>query len=115
MKKVPRIVGLVMASFVAAVYLFVIIAGLFDPEPLNPSPEGWGIVVLTLLTTASVIVAWIRPRLGVWLVLGVGVIFTIFGLVTAGNNKWLAVVAAGGPLIVGGLLLLWGLWLEKEK
>ena len=115
MKKVPRIVGLVTASFVAAVYLFVIIAGLFDPEPLALSPEGFGIVVLTLLTTASVIVAWIRPRLGVWLVLGVGVIFAIFGVVTAGQNKWMAVVAAGGPLILSGLLMFWGIHLEQER
>jgi hypothetical protein len=70
--------------------------------------------VLTLLTTAGVIVAWFRPQLGVWLILGVGVVFTIFGLVTAGQNKWMAVVAAGGPLILGGLLLLWGLRLEQD-
>jgi hypothetical protein len=114
MRKIPRVLGLVIASFVAAVYLFIIIAGLFDPEPLSLGIEGIGIVVLTLLTTAGVIVAWFRPKLGVWLILGVGVVFTIFGLVTAGQNKWMAVVAAGGPLILGGLLLLWGLRLEQD-
>ena len=114
MKKVPRILGLLIASFVAAIYLFIIIAGLFDPEPLSMSIESWGIVVLTLLTTASVIVAWIKTRTGVWWVLVVGVAFTIFGLVTAGSNRWMAVVAAGGPLLLGALLMLWGLRLEKE-
>lgn len=114
MRKIPRMLGLVIASFVAAVYLFIMIAGLFDPEPLSLTNEGIGIIVLTLLTAASVIVAWFRPKLGVWLILGVGVVFTIFGLVTAGQNKWMAVVAAGGPLILGGLLLLWGLRLERD-
>jgi hypothetical protein len=114
MRRIPRVLGLIIASFVAAVYLFIIIAGLFDPEPLSLSAEGIGIVVLTLLTAASVVVGWFRPKLGVWLILGVGVAFTIFGLVTAGQNKWMAVVAAGGPLILGGLLLLWGLRLERD-
>ena len=114
MSKIPRVLGLIIASFIAAVYLFIIIAGLFDPEPASLGIEGIGIVVLTLLTTASVIVGWMKPGLGVWLILGVGVIFTIFGLVTAGQNKWMAVVAAGGPLLLGGLLMLWGLGLERE-
>jgi len=114
MKKVPRILGLVIASMVAAIYLFIIIGGLFDPEPFSMSIESWGIVGLTLLTTASVIMALIKARTGVWMVLVVGVLFTIFGLVTAGNNRWMAVVAAGGPLLLGGLLMLWGLRLEKE-
>jgi hypothetical protein len=114
MKKVPRILGLIIVSFVAAIYLFIIIAGLFDPEPFSLSIESWGIVTLTLLTTASVVIGWIKPRLGVWLVLAVGVVFTIFGLVTAERNRWMAVVAAGGPLILGGILMLWGLWLERE-
>jgi len=115
MKKVPRILGLIIASFVAAIYLFIIIAGLFDPEPFSLSIEAWGIVTLTLLTVASVVVGWLRPKLGVWLVLAVGVVFAIFGLVTAEHNRWMAVVAAGGPLILGGLLILWGLRLEKES
>ena len=71
--------------------------------------------MLTLLTTASVIVAWIRPRLGVWMVLVAGVLFAIFGVVTAGQNKWMAVVAAGGPLILSGLLMFWGIHLEQER
>lgn len=114
MKKVPKILGLIIATFVAAIYLFIIIAGLFDPEPFSLSIEAWGVATLTLLTAASVVVAWIKPRLGVWLVLAVGVVFTVFGLVTAGHNRWMAVVAAGGPLLLGGLLILWGLRLEKE-
>ncbi len=38
--------------------LIVIIASLFDNEPPAFSPEALGIVILTLLTAASVILAW---------------------------------------------------------
>lgn len=114
MRKLPRVLGLVIASLIAAVYFLIVIGGLFDPEATPPGVEGVGMTVLTLLTAASVIVAWFRLQLGVWLVLGSGAAFTIFGLVTAGRDRWMAVVAAGGPLILGGLLMLWGLWLEHK-
>lgn len=114
MRKVPRVLGLVIASLIAAVYFLIVIGGLFDPEATPPGVEGIGMAVLALLTAASVIVAWLRPQLGGWLVLGSGTAFTIFGLVTAGQNRWMPVVAAGGPLILGGLLMLWGLRLERK-
>lgn len=44
MKKFPGVLGLLISSVVA---------------------EALGIVILTLLTAASVILAWIRPKVGV--------------------------------------------------
>jgi hypothetical protein len=96
-------------SLVAAVYAFIIIGGLFEGEPISFNFESLGMAVLSLLTIASAVIAWVKHRIGVWLVLGVGILFAVFGLVTAGSNRWMAVVAAGGPLIIGALLLLWGL------
>ena len=113
MKKIPCVLGLLISSVAAAAYLIVIIASLFDKEPLAFGPEALGIVILTLLTAASVIFAWIRPKGGVWMVLVVGVLFAIFGVVTAGQNKWMAVVAAGGPLVLSSLLMFWGIHLEQ--
>ena len=114
MRKVPRVLGLIIASFIAAAYLLIVVGSLFDNEPFTFNIEALGIFVLTLLTVASTVVAWIRVRTGVWMVLAVGVLFAIFGVVTAGHNRWMAVLAAGGPLILGGLLTLWGLRLERE-
>jgi hypothetical protein len=114
MKKVLKYAGLVIASLIPAMFSFIIIGGLFDGESISFSFESVGIVVLSFLTIASVIIAWIRTKVGVWLVLGVGILFSIFGLITAGQNRWMAVVSSGGPLIVGALLMLWGMHIQKE-
>jgi hypothetical protein len=108
MKKVLFIIGMIIVSIVTAFYLFFLIGSFFDPEPIDFSYESIGMAVLTILTAISVIVTWFKRRIGVWMVLGVGVLFSIFGVITAGQRKWMAVLAAGGPLIVGGLLIFFG-------
>jgi len=109
MKKAARIIGLIMVSLVAAMYLFIIVGSLFEREPLSMDFESLGMVILSLLTVISVIVAWVNMRIGVWIVLGIGVLFTIFALVTAGSHYFLAVMFAGGPLIIGGILMFLGM------
>jgi hypothetical protein len=111
MRKVLRILGLTIVSVVTAFYLFILFGSFFDPEPIDFNFESIGMAVLITLTAVSVIIAWFNRRVGVWLVLAVGVLFSVFGVITAGQRKWMAVLAAGGPLIVGGLLMLFG----KEK
>lgn len=114
MSKVPRILGLIIATVIAGVFMFVFIGGLFDNEPVSLGSESLGIAALAVLTTVSVIVALFRINVGVWMVLASGVLFAIFGLVTAGSNRLLAVMAAGGPLLLSSLLMLWGMQLEKK-
>jgi hypothetical protein len=108
MRKVLRIIGLIIASIVAGFYLAFLIGSFFDSEPMNFTFASIGMAVLSIISAASVIVAWFNRRIGVWLVLGAGVLFSIFGMITAGQRKWMAIIAAGGPLIVGGLLMLFG-------
>jgi hypothetical protein len=48
-------------------------------------------------------------RFGVWFVLTTGILFTIFALITAGQNHLMAVMAAGGPLLISGLLMILGI------
>jgi hypothetical protein len=108
MRKVLRIIGLIIASIVAGFYLAFLIGSFFDSEPMNFTLASIGMAVLSIISAASVIVAWFNRRIGVWLVLGAGVLFSIFGMITAGQRKWMAIIAAGGPLIVGGLLMLFG-------
>jgi len=88
MKKILRIVGSIIITMIAAIYLFIIVASLFEGEPISFDPESLGIVFLSILTA--------------------GVLFSIFALITAGRNHWMAVMAAGGPLIIGGALVLLG-------
>ena len=108
MKRVLRIVGLTLITIVAAFYLFILIGSLFEGEPITFGFESVGMAVLISLTVISVVFVWIKPSVGVWMVLAVGVLFSIFGVITAGQRKWMAVLAAGGPLIAGGALMLVG-------
>jgi hypothetical protein len=114
MKKAARIIGLIIVSIVAALYLFIIVGSLLEGEPLSLDFESLGMAILSSLTVISAIVSWVKVRIGVWMVLGVGVLFTIFALVTAGSNYFMAVIFAGGPQIIGGLLMLIGMKDQKS-
>lgn len=108
MKKVLLYTGLFIASIVATFYLFMIVGELFDGEGPILDFESLGFFIFDLLSVASVIIAWNKIQIGVWLVLGIGILFSIFGLITAGQNRWMAVIGAGGPLILGALLIALG-------
>lgn len=108
MKKTARIIGLIIISVIAGGLLFITVGGIFEGAPISTDFESLGMVLLSLLTVISVVLAWVKVRIGVWFVLVTGVLFTIFALVTAGSNRLLPVMTIGGPLIIGGLLILWG-------
>jgi len=113
MKKVALIVGLIIINLIAAVYLMIIVGGIMEGEPLTTDFESIGMSVLVILTLASVILTWFKRRLGSWFVLVVGILFTIFALITAERMHFIAVMAAGGPLIIGAMLILIGLGEKK--
>lgn len=115
MRKTVRIIGLIIISIIAGGLLFITIGDIFEGEPISTDAESMGMAVLSLLTIASVITAWFRIGLGVWLVLGAGILFSVFALVTAGSNHLLAVMSVGGPLIIGGLFILWGKHYKKPS
>lgn len=115
MKKVLRIIGSCIVSIIAAFYLFIIVGSLFESQTISFDFESFGVVSLSILTIISAVVVWIKPNVGVWMVLAAGVLFTVFALVTAGRNYFMAVMGAGGPLIIGGLLILLGLKLRGKK
>mgnify|MGYP006987963417 CR=1 FL=1 len=106
MKKAARIIGQLLVSLVAAIYGVIAIGGIFEAGGLPPDIESLGIFILSLLTLVSAVLAWIKPRIGVWFVFSTGILFTIFALITAGSNQWMAVIFSGAPLIIGGFLIL---------
>jgi hypothetical protein len=112
MRRTARIIGLIIISVIAGGLLFITVGGIFEGAPISTDDETFGMAVLSLLTIISVITAWVKVRIGVWLVLGVGVLFTIFALVTAGSNHLLAVMSVGGPLMIGGMLIFFSV---REK
>ena len=108
MRRVARILGLIIVSIIAGGLLFILVGGIFEGEPLTLELESLGMLFLGLLTGISAVLAWVKQEIGVWFVLVAGILFTIFALATAGSNHLLAVMTIGGPLIIGGLLILWG-------
>jgi len=115
MKRAARFIGLIIISVIAGGLLIITVGGIFKGAPISTDAETLGMAVLSLLTIISVITAWVKVRIGVWLVLGAGVLFTIFALITAGSNHLLAVMSVGGPLIIGGLIILWGIYQKKPS
>jgi len=114
MKKLAQILGLILINFIAAVYFLIIGGSLFEGGPLPTDFESIGMAVLVALTIISVLLTWFRRQLGAWIVLVVGILFTIFALITAERMQLIAVMAAGGPLIIGSLLILLSLRYNKS-
>ena len=108
MKKAAKVIGLIIISMIAGGLLLIMIGSIFDGGSMTFDAESLGMAFLSLLTIISVLLTWIKTRIGVWSVLGSGLLFSIFALLTAGSNHLLAVMSFGGPLIIGGLLVLWG-------
>ena len=115
MKKALRIIGSCIVSIVAAFYLLIMIGGLFEGQTISFDYESFGMVFLSMFTIISAVVVWIKPRVGVWMVLVAGVLFTIFALITAGRNYLMAVMGAGGPLLIAGVLILLGVKLRHKS
>ncbi|MBG0788552.1 MAG: hypothetical protein H0S79_25980 [Anaerolineaceae bacterium] len=113
MKKVPRILGLIIASVVAGIFLAFSIGGIFENNETPLTFEDIGITALAILTTISAIFAWFKVKVGAWMMLVSGLLFAIFALLTAGGNRIIAMVPAGGALL-SSLLLLWGVQLERK-
>ena len=114
MKKALRIIGSVLISLVAAIYLFIMVGGAFEGEELSLTYESIGIIILSILTVISAVWVWVKTRTGAWVALVVGILFSIFGFVTAGQNWWMALIAAGGPIVIGSILVLIGTQPQKE-
>jgi hypothetical protein len=109
MKKVLMWIGRILITIVGFYYLFILILGLFDAPAEPIELEGLGVVTFGILTLISIVLAYVRPRIGAWTVLGVGIGFSIFALLTAGRYFLGAVMVSGGPLVIGGLLLIFSL------
>ena len=109
MRKIARISGLVIVTIVAAFYLFIISVSIIDGEPMETDWESLGMTMLSFLTVVSAVLSWVKTPIGAWTTLGVGVLFSIFAMVTAGHNHLFAVLVSGAPLILAAILMKVGL------
>jgi hypothetical protein len=95
----------ILASLVTLFWLLAgILSGLNEMEPLNL--ESAIMTLLILSSTAFVVIAWFRERLGGLLLLLVGVGHSVFALLVAGHNHAMAVAISGLPYLIFGAMFL---------
>jgi hypothetical protein len=62
-----------------------------------------GLVAVSLV---SVILAWRGEGAGVWVMLGWGIVFTVFAAIDSQTHRLVSVLASGVPFLIAGLLYL---------
>jgi lipoprotein signal peptidase len=106
MKKVIFWFGRIIVTIVALYFLTVILLSIVFPSDEPMSLESWGIFIMTGLVVAGTVFSFFRDRIGALILLGVGILFGIFALLTAGQNHFGAFMVSGGPIVIGSLLML---------
>ena len=108
-RKWPRRLARGLSGLMVIYWLFiVVVSAIFEPAPWT-----WESYSMAYMVTTALVVtffAWWRPQRGGLLLVLFGIIFSTFGAVSAGHNRWLAVLVSGFPFLVAGVLYLigWG-------
>lgn len=99
--------GRIISTIAAGFWLFIHIVGVFtDDEPWTSEASVLvGLIIPSILAT---IIGWRRGRLGGALLVAAGIALCIFGYVSAGRNKLIAIGVSGMPFLVAGVMLLVG-------
>ena len=74
----------------------------------------WLLLLLGVAAVVGVIIAWSREKIGGTVVLIGAIALSTFGYITAGFNKLFAMLVAGGPFLVAGILFLTS-WRRSRK
>ena len=110
-----RLASRVIGSMAAALWIFVIIASVFEEEAGDGGLVGWVLGGLVLVGAAGVVVAYVNERLGAVILLAAGAALAVFAFVTAGRNHLLAFGVSGAPFLVAGGLALIASWREVRE
>ncbi len=101
-----RIIGLVLAIFMAIMVIGSAAGEIIDDEPLLFDMEGVTLGIITIIALAGCIISWWRERLaGIMLVL-VAIGLAIHIGICAGRNHVLAWTMLGLPYLIAGSILL---------
>jgi hypothetical protein len=95
-------------------WTFTLTASAIDEGIEGIRGEGGVLAGLILIAVAGVVIAFFNEQMGGWVALLAGIALTVFALVTAGRNHWLAVLVAGAPFFVSGVLFLIGARMQRE-
>ncbi len=104
-----RIIGLIVAIFMAIMVIGSAAGEIIEDEPLPFDVEGVTLGIITIVALAGCIISWWRERLAGILLILVAIGLAIHIGICAGRNHVLAWITLGLPyLIAGGLLF--GSW-----
>ncbi len=106
---IARVLGALVVAFCALVGIGNATGG--------DDPWTWMSTVLVVLIAAAVLsiaLSWWQEGLGGLLVVACGVALGIFAAITAAHSPGLAMLMAGGPLVVVGALFLGSRWLARR-
>lgn len=109
-----RIIGLVVAIFMAIMVIGSAAGEIIDGEPVPFDVEGVTLGIITLFALAGCIMSWWRERLAGALMVLVAIGLAIHIGICAGRNHVLAWTMLGLPYLIAGLLLLSSWKLSKK-
>jgi hypothetical protein len=92
----------------AGVWWLVSMVGQLVAGKEPPTIEGVLLGALTVACLAGVGLAWWRAGLGGAVLAVAGAALCVFAYLSAGRNKWVAVLVSGAPFLLAGVLLLVG-------
>ena len=106
-----RLAARIVGVMGAVLWLVPLVAGLGTTEANQDVDddafwESVGVFVLAIANIGGVALAFFREQVGGGWLLGSGVLFSVFAIVTAGRNHWLAALVSGGPFLAAGVLFL---------
>jgi predicted benzoate:H+ symporter BenE len=110
---VARLVGVL----VGATFLFILVSELIMEATTGNNPleiEGAILAVLVIIGITGIVIAWRKEGIGGTIVTITAIALCVFAFVTAGRNKAFAVLVAGGPFLVTGILFLISFRKSKE-
>ena len=101
-------IGLWIATAWASSFALIVILEGLDPEaPQVEEGQEWevgAVIVVVMASLVAVALSWWRRPLMVRAMLAAGLLGAVIGIITAGQNHWMAVLVAGGPYLLAAAL-----------
>ena len=98
-----------VSAIVGATFLFIFIGeGIIEAVTGENPPgiEGTILGALVIIGITGIVIAWWREGIGGTIVTIAAIALSVFAFVTAGRMKIIAVLFAGGPFLLVGILFL---------
>jgi len=104
----------ILGSFIAIYWLFTgVMSAIYGKEPI--SGQAIFMIFFIIATAFSFTIAWWHEKLGGTAAVITGLTQSIFAYSVSGQSKWIAVMIAGVPILLAGLLYLLVVFLERKK